>query len=182
MGAEQTNFSSLPLSGKLIAIAIGSCIILLTTIVPYLTLLNDFFFFGIFLAGMVSIYYAVMVFQVRLSYNEAFLLGSFGGIAGGMFSETLSYLLIELAGYRPGTESLRLLIDWARDMAAGKPQFAEQLRELAETEAFVFAPVKLTLADLFTGMLQAAIFYAAIAGLGGMFTVFRLKRQAAKGR
>jgi len=180
MGAEQTNFSSLPLSGKLTAIAIGVGIILVTTTVPYLTLLNDFFFFGIFLAGMVAVYYAVISFQVRLSYNEAFLLGSFGGIAGGMFSEAIGYLLMELAGYRPGTESLKLLVDWARSMAAGKPELAAQMRELTEMEAFVLAPVELTLADLFTGMLQSSIFYGAIAGLGGMFTVLRLKRQAAK--
>jgi hypothetical protein len=61
MGTEQTNSPLLPLSGKLTAIAIGCGIIVLTTIVPYLTLVNDFFFLGIFLAGMVSVYYAVTV-------------------------------------------------------------------------------------------------------------------------
>lgn len=124
----------------------------------------------------------MITFQARLSYNDAFLLGSLCGIAGGMFSETTGYILVELAGYRPGLESLKLLVGWTRDMFAGKPQLAEQLRELSEIEAFVFEPVRLTLADLFTGMLQSAIFYAAIAGLGGMFTVFRLKRQAARDR
>jgi len=67
-------------------------------------------------------------------------------------------------------------------MAAGKPELTEQLRVLTEMEALALAPVSLTPADLFTGILFAAVFYAPIAGLGGLFTVFRLKRQAAKGR
>lgn len=182
MGTEPVSASSLPFSGKLTAIAVGAVLITLTSTVPYLTLLNAFFFSGVFIAGMIAIYYAVMYYQVRLSYNEAFLLGSFSGLAGGVLSETISYLLVVLTGYRPGTESLKLLLDWARGMAAGKPELTEQLRVLAEMEALALAPVQLTLADLFTGMFLAAMFYAPVAGIGGMFMVFRLKRQAAKGR
>ena len=182
MAAEKSDGVLLPLSGKLRAITLGAVLIALTATVPYLTLLNAFFFSGVFLAGMSAIYYAVISHQVRLSYNEAFVLGSFSGIAGGIFSETVSFLLIEFTGYRPGAEGLKLMVDWARDMAAGKPELAEQLRALTDMEALALAPVALTPADLLTGVLFASIFYAPIAGLGGVFTVFRLKRQAAKVR
>jgi len=182
MDSEQTKEALLPLSGRVTAVAIGAALIVITTTVPYLTLLNAFFFSGIFIAGMAAIYYAVIRHQVRLTYNEAFILGSFCGFAGGMFSETLSFMLIELTGYRPGMEGMRLLLDWARDMAAGKPELAEQLRVLAEMETLALAPMDLTLADLFIGILFASIFYAPVAGIGGMFTVLRLKRQAARGR
>lgn len=182
MAAEKSDGVLLPLSGKLKATALGAVLVTFTTTLPYLTLLNTFFFSGVFLAGMAAVYYAVIAYQARLSYNQAFVLGSFCGIAGGMFSETISYMLIALAGYRPGMEGLKLMVDWARDMAAGKPELTEQLRVLTEMEALALAPVSLTPADLFTGILFAAVFYAPIAGLGGLFTVFRLKRQAAKGR
>lgn len=181
MCAEKSDDALLPLSGKLKATAFGALLIAVTVTLPYLTLLNAFFFSGVFISGMTAIYYAVISNQVRLSYNEAFVLGSFSGIAGGVFSETLSYLLIGLVGYRPGMEGLKLMVDWARDMAAGKPELAEQLRVLTEMEALALAPVSLTPIDLLTGILFASIFYAPIAGLGGVFTVFRLKRQAAKG-
>ncbi|MBM3422592.1 MAG: hypothetical protein FJY09_05005 [Chlorobi bacterium] len=182
IGTESASGSSLPFSGKLTAIAIGAVLISLTSTVPYLTLLNAFFLSGVFIAGMAAIYYAVIRYQVRLSYSEAFLLGSYSGLAGGMLSEAVSYLLVVLTGYRPGTESLTLLLDWARGMAAGKPELAEQMRVLAEMEALALAPVQLTPADLLTGMFLAAMFYAPVAGLGGIFMVFRLKRKAAKSR
>jgi hypothetical protein len=180
MDREPAKSSSLPLSAKLIAIAAGAVLITVTTTVPYLTLLNAFFFSGVFIAGMVAIYYAVISYQVPLAYHDSFLLGSFTGLAGGMLSETVSYLLIVMTGYRPGTESMKLLLDWARGMAAGRPELAEQLRMLTEMEAIAIAPVQLTAADLLTGIVLAAVFYAPVAGLGGMFMVLRLKRQAKK--
>jgi len=56
-------------------VLIGVAIVLVTTTVPYLTMLNVFLFSGIFLAGLFALTVSIMRYQVRLSYNEAFVLG-----------------------------------------------------------------------------------------------------------
>lgn len=178
MGSEQPKPASLPLQGRVRAVAIAAAVIVLTTLVPYLMLVNVLFL-GIFLAGLLSVYYAVIAFQVRLSYNEAFFLGGSGGFVGGVVSELGSYLLIELAGYRPGTETVLLLREWFLSMSGGDPELKEYVtREFAAQ----LAPVKPTLLGLFLGTVELAMICSAVAGLGGMLIVFILKRQASRGR
>ncbi|MEI6756642.1 MAG: hypothetical protein FDX18_01645 [Chlorobium sp.] len=181
MAAVNVNSSSLPPAGKLYTVLLGSLIILLTSTVPYLTMLNVFLFFGIFLAGAVSLNRTILRFQVRLPYSEAFFLGCIIGMAGGVISEGFTFLLMEFFNYRPGAESLSLLIHWALDMAKGRPDLQQQVQVLVEAEKLALAPVKLTWSELLLNMLFSGAFYAPIAGFGGAFAVMRLKRKAARG-
>ena len=181
MAADNVNSSFLPFSGKLYAVLLASLIILLTTTVPYLTMLNVFLFAGVFLAGMVSLNRTILQFQVRLPTSEAFFLGCVAGMAGGVISEGVTFLLMELFNYRPGAESLALLIGWALDMAKGRPDLQQQVQVLVEAEKLVLAPVKLTFNELLMNMAFSGAFYAPSAGFGGVFAVMRLKRQAARG-
>ena len=83
--------------------------------------------------------------------------------------------------YRPGTESLALLIDWALEMAKGRPELQDQVQALVAAERLALAPVSLSFTDILMNMAFSGVFYAPIAGLGGAYAVRRLKRQAAKG-
>ncbi|HCD36715.1 MAG TPA: hypothetical protein DEQ23_06800 [Chlorobium sp.] len=159
-------------------VLIGAAIVLVTTTVPYLTMLNVFLFSGIFLAGLVSLTFSIMRYQVRLPYNEAFVLGFFAGVLGGILSEGAAWILMEYAGYRPGTESLALIIGWLLEMASDKPELQPQVQALLEAEKLALAPIILSWRDVLASMLFSAAFYAPIAGFGGMFAVFRLKRKA----
>jgi hypothetical protein len=181
MAADISTQPSLPFSGKLYTVLLGAFIILLTTTVPYLTLLNVFLFAGIFLSGAVALNHSIMRFQVRLPYSEAFLLGCIAGMVGGVISEGATFLLMEQFHYRPGAESLSLVINWALDMAKGKPELNEQVQALVAAEKMALSPVKLTFKELLMNMAFSAAFYAPMTGLGGAYAVLRLKRRARKG-
>jgi hypothetical protein len=181
MATEKVNQSTLPFKGKLYTILLGASIIILSTTVPYLTLLNVFLFAGIFFAGTVALHNSIMRFQVRLTYNQAFILGCFAGLVGGVVSEGITFLLMELFNYRPGTESLALVIDWALEMAKGRPDVQQQVQALVAAEKLALVPVKLSFIDILMNMLFSGAFYAPIAGLGGAFAVLRLKRKAVRG-
>ncbi|NTU97434.1 MAG: DUF4199 domain-containing protein [Chlorobiaceae bacterium] len=173
--------SVLPAEGKLHAVLIGAAIILLTTTVPYLTILNIFLFSGIFIAGAVSLYYTILRFQVRLPYSEAYLTGCFAGLAGGALSELAAFFFMKFLDYRPGTESFSLVVGWMLEMAKGKPSLEEQVQQLVAAEKLAMAPLKLSIADLFINMGISGIMYGLIAGIGGAFAVLLLKRHARKG-
>ncbi len=178
MAAENVNQPLLPLSGKLYTVLVGAAVIILTTTVPYLTMVNVFLFAGIFLAGTVALNQTILRFQVRLSYREAFFLGCGAGLAGGVLSEGVTFILMELFNYRPGTESLALVVDWVTDLAKGKPELQQQVQALVAAEKLALAPVSLSVTDILMNMLFSGAFYAPIAGLGGAFAVLRLKRRA----
>jgi hypothetical protein len=180
MAAENVNQSLLPFKGKLYTVLLGAAIILLTTTVPYLTLVNIFLFAGIFLAGVVSLHQTILRYQVRLSYRDAFFLGCVAGMVGGFVSEGVTFLLMELFNYRPGTESLALVVDWVLEMAKGKPELQEQVQALVAAEKLAMAPVSISITDILMNMLFSGAFYAPIVGLGGAFAVLRLKRKAAR--
>jgi hypothetical protein len=131
MAAENVNKSLLPAAGKRYAVLLGAAIILLTTTVPYLTLLNILLPVGIFVAGAVALHQAIMRFQVRLPYSEAFVLGCITGLAGGILSVVVSFLLIQFLNYTPGMESFLLLIDWMLDVAKGMPELQDRMHTLA---------------------------------------------------
>ncbi len=171
----------MPVEGKLYAVLLGTAMILLTTTVPYLTLLNVFLFAGIFLAGVVALHQTIMRFQVTLTFREAFVLGCMAGFVGGVVSEVVTFFLMTSLHYRPGTESLALIVDWALDMARKQPELQEQVQALVAAEKMALAPVTLTFTELLMNMAFSGIFYAPIAGLGGAYAVRRLKRQAARG-
>ena len=181
MATDNVNQPVLPFSGKLFAVLLGASIIIVSTTVPYLTLLNVFLFAGIFLAGTVAIHQTIMRFQVRLTYNQAFILGFVTGLVGGVVSEGITFLLMELFNYRPGTESLALVIDWALELAKGRPEVQQQVQALIAAEKQALAPVKLSFIDILMNMLFSGVFYAPITGLGGTFAVLRLKRKATRG-
>lgn len=174
--------SVLPPKGRVHAVLVGAAIILLTTTVPYLTILNIFLFSGIFIAGAVALHYTILRFQVRLPYSEAYLTGCLAGLAGGALSELAGFLFMEFFNYRPGSESISLMIGWMLDMAKGKPGLQEQVQQLVEAEKLALAPVNLTFADLLVNMGVSGVMYGLIAGIGGAFAVYRLKRLAARDR
>lgn len=180
MAAEKPVQSALPAEGKLHAVLIGAALILLTTTVPYLTILNIFLFSGIFLAGAVALHYTILRFQVRLPYSEAYLTGCIAGLVGGALSELVAFFFMELFQYRPGAESFSLVIGWMVEMAEGKPALKEQVQQLLEAEKVLLAPVKLSFAELLVNMGVSGVMYGLMAGIGGIFTVFRLKRMAAR--
>ncbi|MBN1927939.1 MAG: hypothetical protein JW764_00125 [Chlorobiaceae bacterium] len=159
---------------KRTAIALGAAVLLLTTTVPYLTLINAMLFAGIISAGSVAAWFYIMRHQVRLSYPEAFVLGGLSGFAGGALSVLAGFLLESWFGYVPGLESLRLLVDWASSM---DPRDAENFRQML---AMVSEPKEISLVDLIISMLFTGILYAPLSGLGGRLTVFVLKRKARK--
>jgi hypothetical protein len=181
MTAEKSVQSLLPVEGKLYAVLLGALLVILTTTVPYLTLVNVFLFVGIFLAGVISLHNTILRFQVTLTFREAFALGCMAGFMGGVLSEVVTFFLMEFLHYRPGTESLALVIDWALEMAKGRPELQEQVQALVAAEKLAIAPVSLSFTDILMNMAFSGVFYAPIAGLGGAYAVRRLKRQAARG-
>jgi hypothetical protein len=161
--------------GKAPELITGAALLVLTTTVPYLTLVNAFLFSGIVFSGAVASYIYIIRHQIRLSYSEAFVLGAMSGFIGGALSVLAGFLLEKLFGYRPGVESIRLLVEWGSRVA---PEEAATFRQMLAT---VTAPIEISLTDLVVSMLFTAMFYAPFSGLGGRLTVLILKRQAQRG-
>ncbi|MBF0585706.1 hypothetical protein INT08_00280 [Prosthecochloris sp. N3] len=157
---------------RLRALGLGALLIVLTTTVPYLTLINALFFAGIFLGGAVAAHHYIISCQVRLSYSEAFFFSFLSGAAGSVISVVISYVLLTTFNYRPGIEGLMLLVDWMQQMAPDQPELSRQFREILE------APVDLSLVDFLLSIVVTVFLYSPVAGLGGIFSVWRLKRQA----
>ena len=181
MAAEKPIESLLSFEGKRYAVLLGAVLILLTTTVPYLLLLNGFLFAGIFLAGVVALHRTIMRFQVALTFREAFVLGCMAGFVGGLLSEVVSFFLIGFFHYRPETESLIVVIDWLLESAKGRPDMLEQLKPLVAMKKQILEPLSLSFVDLLMNITVAGTFFAPITGLGGAYAVRRLKRQAARG-
>jgi len=181
MADDSSTQPALSYSGKLHTVLLGALIILVTTTVPYLTLINVFLFAGIFFAGTIALNHSILRFQVRLEYSEAFFLGCVAGMAGGVLSESVTFLLMQQFNYRPGAESLSLIIDWALDVAKGRPELQDQVQALVAAEKLALAPVKLSFKELLMNMAFSGAFYAPVTGLGGAYAVLRLKRAARKG-
>jgi hypothetical protein len=154
------------------ALIAGAAILILTTTVPYLTIVNAFMFAGVIFSGSVAAYIYIIRHQIRLSYGESFVLGAMSGFIGGALSVLAGFLLEKWFGYRPGVESVRLLVEWGSRVA---PEEAATFRQML---AVVTAPIEVSLTDILVSMLITGVFYAPFSGLGGRLTVFVLKRQA----
>lgn len=159
---------------KVPALMAGALVLVLTTTLPYFTLLNAFFFAGIIISGAVAAYFYIMRHQIRISYGEAFLLGVMSGFVGGALSILAGYVLERWFYYLPGLESLQLLVEWATRLAPEESGTFQQMLTMAT------ASKDISLSDLLLSMLFTGMFYAPIAGLGSRLTVFFLKRQARK--
>jgi hypothetical protein len=162
-------------SGRAVAVALGAVLMLLTTTVPYLTLVNAFLFSGIIFSGGAAAWLYIIRNQVRLTYGQAFALGAMSGLVGGALSVGVEYLLLTLFDYRPGIESLRLLVEWGSRMAPEESATFRQLLEMAT------APVKINVTELVITMLLTGAIYAPFAGIGGRIAVLILKWQAKRG-
>ncbi len=161
--------------GLLPEVLLGAVLIVLSTTLPYLNLLNALLFSGIIFSGGVAAWTYIVRHQIPLSSRQAFVIGSFAGLAGGVVSVGVEYLLLKLFGYRPGLESLRLLVDWAIRMA---PEEAPSFRQLL---AMVTAPVEIGVMDLVVSMLLTGAVYAPFAGVGGRIAVLVLQWHAKRG-
>ena len=159
---------------KVTALLLGAAVLVMTTTLPYLTLINAFLFAGIIASGAAAAWYYIMHHQIRLESGEAFVLGAMSGLVGGVLSVLVAYLLETQFGYIPGLESLKFLVAWASRMAPEEaPTFQQML-------AVVTEPKDISLSDLVISMILTGMFYAPFAGLGGRLTVFALKRHARK--
>lgn len=176
----QHNLETMPVKGRLFTLTLCSVLIVLTTTVPYLTLLNVLFFSGIFWSGFIALHQTILRYQVPLSFRDAFVLGSLAGFVGGLASELLGIMLMTLVDYRPGIESLSLIVQWATEQAMHNPELREQVTMLQEAEKLAKAPISLSFTDILLNLAITGMVYAPIAGFGGMLAVRWLKYQAAR--
>lgn len=161
---------------KLKAIGIGAILVLASTTVPYLLLLNLFFLAGIIISGAVASYYYIVACQERLAMSEAFVFSSLAGMAGSALSVTADYILISEFNYRPGAAEFIAISEQMKGLSPEQDMRINQLQEMLQ------APVEATFAGFLLSLVITAIIYAPVAGLGGIFTVWRLKRQAGKSK
>ncbi len=157
------------------ALGIGALIILVTTTFPYLTLINALFFLGIMIGGAAAAYYYIVMCQIRLTLSDVFMFSSLAGVAGSVLSAFSGYLLITVFDYRPGIEGLMLLSEWMKGTSPEQDAFVKQIQEILQ------APVDMTFTEFLISLALTVFIYAPVAGIGGVITVWRLKRQAGKG-
>ncbi|MCG8344676.1 MAG: hypothetical protein MI685_05875 [Chlorobiales bacterium] len=160
---------------RLKSIGIGAICILASTTVPYLVLINIFLLSGIIIGGAVAAYSYIIKCQTRLTISEAFVFSSLAGIAGSAVTVAAHYFLITFFQYRPGKEEFTALLEWMRGVSPEDDMLITQYQEMLQ------APVEISFPVFFVNIFVTAVFYAPVAGLGGICTVWWLKSQARKG-
>lgn len=157
---------------KLRSVGIGALLILATTTVPFLLLINIIPFAGIIISGAVAAWYYIIMCQVRLSPSEAFVFSGITGITGSVLSATAQFVLVELFDFYPGKETAVALLEHSR---TGSPENDSVIDQMLET---LDAPLEMSISAFIAAVVVRTIFFAPAAGLGGVMTVWWLKNRA----
>ena len=159
---------------KVIEVLLGAVLIVLTTFVPYLNLVNLFPFAGIILSGAAAAWVYIMRHQVPLSYRQAFFLGAQSGFTGGAMILLVIYMLLEKVRNLSEAEFQKLLAEWGGRMATDTTELYRQVMMV------VNAPMEIKVISYLVSMVLIGLLFAPLAGLGSRLTVYLLKRQATK--
>jgi hypothetical protein len=158
--------------GKIAEVLLGAVLIVLTTFVPYLNLVNLFPFAGIILSGAFATWVYIIRHQARLSYNEAFMLGAQSGFAGGALLLLVIYLLLEKVRNLSASEFQKVLADWGGRMPADSGDLYSQVMTV------VNAPMGIKALSFLVSLVLIGLIFAPLCGLGSRLTVYLLKQQA----
>lgn len=158
--------------GKLPEVLLGSVIIVLTTFVPFLNLINIFPFAGIILSGALAAWVYIMRHQIALSYRQAFWLGAEAGFTGGALILVVVYLLLENVRDLSLADFQKLLAEWGGQVPGGAGELYQQIMMV------VNAPVEVKVMSYIVSLVLIGLLFAPLAGLGSRLTVFLLKLQA----
>ncbi len=159
---------------KLRSIAIGAFLILATTTIPILLFINIIPFAGIVLSGAVAAWYYIVMCQVKLSPSEAFVFSAVTGMAGSVLSAAAQFFLVEFFDFYPGKKTAVALLENSRTGSPENDSIIDQMLETLDT------PLEMSIPVFITAVVIRTIFFAPAAGLGGVLTVWWLKRQARK--
>lgn len=158
--------------GKLPEVLLGGVLIVLTTFMPYLNLINVFPFAGIILSGALATWIYIIRHQVPLTYREAFALGVRSGIVGGGGVLLVIYLLLEKVRGLSLNDFQKQLADWSGRMPGDAAELYQQVMTV------VNAPPGVKLLSFMLSLLLLCIIFAPLCGLGSRLTVYLLKLQA----
>lgn len=156
-------------------ILLGAILIVLTTFVPYLNLVNVLPFAGLFLSGAVATWAYIIRHQVPLSHREAFSLGARTGIAGSAGVLAVVYVMLERVRELSLEGFQKMLSDLGGSLPPNTPELYQQILLV------INAPAGIKAVSFLLSLIVLALLFGPLAGLGGRFTVWVLKRQAMRG-
>jgi len=145
------------------SIVLGAAVIMVISLVPYLSLLNSLCCLGIMLGGMTSVYHYTSSYQLSLISGEGFKLGSLAGILGGLATLVISYTAQIVFGYQPGGELLDLMRDFQMEMAQGDPDMIAELESVYKKAK----EVEISVPEMIFGTILTVTINAIFSGIGG---------------
>ncbi|NTU57424.1 MAG: hypothetical protein HGB00_00670 [Chlorobiaceae bacterium] len=158
--------------GKLPEVLLGAILIVLTSFVPYLNLVNVFPFAGIIISGALATWVYIIRHQVCLTYREAFVLGFQTGFAGGSFLLLAVYLMLERARNLTLDGFNKLLSEWGGRIPSDSADLYQQVIQI------INAPMGVKAVSFLVSFVLIGMLLGPLAGLGSRLTVYLLKKQA----
>jgi hypothetical protein len=160
--------------GKLPEVLLGAVLIVLTTFVPVLNLINLFPFAGVILSGALATWIYIVRHQVPLSYRKAFVLGAQSGFVGSALIMFIIYLMLEKVRNLSMVEFQKLLSEWGGRLPSDSTELYRQVMMV------INAPIEVKAVSYLLSLVLIALVLAPLSGLGARLTVYILKRQARK--
>lgn len=150
------------------SILIGSGVIFVIGIVPFVNLINACCL-GMLLGGGVAVWHYANQYNLSLTSGEGFKLGALAGLLGGLAGLVVGYMLLALFNYQPGAEEIKnLVLNLADSDPAVRAQMEESFREQSENA--------LSIGNIAIGTATTVIIYPLFAGLGGIIAASIFKK------
>ncbi len=160
--------------GRFPEVLLGAVLLVLTTFVPVLNLVNYIPLAGIVLSGALATWVYIVRHQIRLTYRESFIIGAQSGFTGGVLLLTVLYVLFDRIRGLSAEQFQQLLTDWSGRVT---PESAELYQQVM---IVVNAPIEVKVISFLVSMVLIGLIFAPIAGLGGRLAVFLLRWHASR--
>jgi hypothetical protein len=146
----------------------GAGVIVVTSLLPYVGILNNLCCLGVIVGGLVTAYQYINQYQLTIRGGEGFKLGALAGLLGGMGYFIIFTAVQMLLDYQINIEETKNLLI---ALFGSDPQAREQIEESFRKQKLE----GVTISNILIGLISTLIIYPIAGGIGGAIgaAVFR---------
>jgi len=138
----------------------GAGVIVVTSLLPYVGILNNLCCLGVIVGGLVTAYQYINQYQLTIRGGEGFKLGALAGLLGGMGYFIIFTAVQMLLDYQINIEETKNLLI---ALFGSDPQAREQIEESFRKQKLE----GVTISNILIGLISTLIIYPIAGGIGG---------------